>query len=148
MRSVTVYFCSTVYFFSTMYCKVWDLTLQIAVVMLPLYLLLLTAWWWLCLVAETWSCVLTCTDMCCVVGSFVGLMNTGTQLGWIDKSIVYLLCKGKVSFVEQSSWEAGMGWNRQESFVFQYLLPFSDEFGHLNLVHFLCKMWIFYEPKI
>ena len=34
-RYETVFFCSTVYFFNTMYCTVWDLTLQIAAVMLP-----------------------------------------------------------------------------------------------------------------
>ena len=86
-RSQTVYFCSTVYFFSTMYCKVWDLRLQIAVVMLPLYFPLLTTCWWLCLVAETCSCLLTSMNMCCVVGSFLVCCNTGTQLEWIDKEL-------------------------------------------------------------
>ena len=74
LRSQTVYFCSTVYFFRTMYCKVWDIRLQTAVVMLPFYFPLLTAWWWLCLVADTCSCLLTSVNVCCVVGSFVGLL--------------------------------------------------------------------------
>ena len=65
----------TVCFFSSVNGKVWDIRLQNAAVMLPFYCPLLTAWWWLCLVTETCSCLsFDIVNVCCVTGSFVGLL--------------------------------------------------------------------------
>jgi hypothetical protein len=103
-RSQIVYFCSTVYFFSTVYCTVWDVTLEISAIMLPFYFPLLTAWWWLCLLAENVA-VFWHPLMCVVVLDCLFIYcNTGTQLGLIDKELfnscvrVRLIALSKVLF--------------------------------------------------
>jgi hypothetical protein len=60
------------YFISEIHCKVWDCKLQTAVIHIILFILLCRARWWLPLVANTCSVLLTSNNMCCVAGSFVG----------------------------------------------------------------------------